>query len=90
MQRREHLVQQLNWSVGIQAHADGPAVGTAVVPSTTAQKQSPANPASSGQSSTTGTQQGAVGVGAPGAAAKSGSEGRQDDARAALTRFPLC
>lgn len=53
----------------------GPAVGTAVVPSTTTQKQSPANPASSEPSSTTGTQQGAVGVGAPGAAAKSGSEG---------------
>ncbi len=53
----------------------GPAVGTAVVPSTTAQKQNSANPASSGQSGTTGAQQGAAGVGAPGAAAKSGSEG---------------
>jgi len=52
----------------------GPAVGTAVVPSTTAQKQNPAIPAGSGQSDT-GTQQGAAGVGAPGVAAKSGSEG---------------
>jgi hypothetical protein len=52
----------------------GPAVGTAVVPSTTAQKQNPAVPAGSGQSDA-GTQQGAAGVGAPGAPAKSGSEG---------------
>lgn len=52
----------------------GPAVGTAVVPSTTAQKQNPAIPAGSGQSDT-GTQQGAAGAGAPGVAAKSGSEG---------------
>ena len=52
----------------------GPAVGTAVVPSTTAQKQNPAIPAGSGRSDTA-TQQGAAGVGAPGAAAKSGSEG---------------
>lgn len=52
----------------------GPAVGTPVVPSTTAQKQNPAVPASSGQSDP-GLQQGAAGVGAPGSAAKSGSEG---------------
>jgi len=54
--------------------SSGPAVGTAVVPSTTAQKQNPAIPAGSGQSDT-GTQQGAASVGAPGVAAKSGSEG---------------
>jgi len=53
----------------------GPAVGTAVVPSTAAQKQNPANPAGSGQSDATGAQHGATGVGAPGVAAKSGSEG---------------
>ncbi len=52
----------------------GLAVGTAIVPSTTAQKQNPAIPAGSGQSDT-GTQQGAAGVSAPGVAAKSGSEG---------------
>ncbi len=53
----------------------GPAVGTTVVPSTTAQKQNPANPAEPAQSNNASTQQGATGVGAPGAAAKSGSEG---------------
>ncbi len=62
------LAQQQN---GITS---GPAVGTPVVPSTTAQKQNPAGPASSGKSDA-GLQQGAVGVGAPGVAAKSGSEG---------------
>lgn len=53
----------------------GPAVGTAVVPSTTAQKQNPANADPSGQPSTAATQQGAAAVGAPGVPAKSGSEG---------------
>ncbi len=62
------LAQQQN---GITS---GPAVGTPVMPSTTAQKQNPAVPAGSGQSDT-GLQQGAAGVGAPGVAAKSGSEG---------------
>jgi hypothetical protein len=58
-----------------QGITSGPAVGTPVVPSTTAQKQNPANAASGGQSNGTGVQPGAVGVGAPGAVAKSGSEG---------------
>jgi len=53
----------------------GPAVGTAVVPSTTAQKQNPANADPSGQPSTEAAQQGAAAVGAPGVPAKSGSEG---------------
>jgi len=53
----------------------GPAVGTAVVSSTTAQKQNSVNPASQGKPDTGGAQQGAVGGGAPGTAAKSGSEG---------------
>lgn len=57
-----------------QGVTSGPAVGTAVVPSTTAQKQDPALPAGTGQSDP-GLQRGAVGVGAPGVAAKSGSEG---------------
>ena len=52
----------------------GPAVGTPVVPSTTAQKQNPAATASGGQSNVTGVQPGSVGVGAPGVVAKSGSE----------------
>lgn len=52
----------------------GPAVGTAVVPSTTAQKQNPANAAAQEPSNVTGVQQGGVGVGAPGAVAKAGSE----------------
>ena len=52
----------------------GPAVGTPVVPSTTAQKQGPGSTTSQGHSNVTGVQQGAVGVGAPGAVAKSGSE----------------
>ncbi len=52
----------------------GPAAGTPVVPSTTAQKQNPANPAGSVQSNDAGAQ-GAAGAGAPGGAAKSGSEG---------------
>ncbi len=53
----------------------GPAVGTPVVPSTTAQKQNPASPAGSVKSNDAGAQQGTAGVGAPGGAAKSGSEG---------------
>ena len=57
-----------------QGVTSGPAVGTPVVPSTTAQKQNPADAASDGQSKVTGVQQGAVGVGAPGTVAKSGSE----------------
>ena len=57
-----------------QGVTSGPAVGTAVVPSTTAQKQDPAA-AASGQSGTVAAQQGAVAVGAPGVAAKPGSEG---------------
>ncbi len=52
----------------------GPAVGTDVVPSTTAQKEDPALPAGSGKADP-GLRRGAVGVGAPGVAAKSGSEG---------------
>lgn len=52
-----------------QGVTSGPAVGTAVVPSTAAQKENPT-------SSTGNTmQQGAVGVGAPGVPAKSGAEG---------------
>lgn len=58
-----------------QGITSGPAVGTPVVPSTTAQKQNPAVTAPGGQSNITGVQQGAVGVGAPGTVAKSGSEG---------------
>ena len=56
-----------------QGVTSGPAVGTAVVPSTTAQKQNPT--AASGQTGTASAQQGAAAVGAPGVAAKSGSEG---------------
>jgi len=62
------LAQQQN---GIMS---GSAVGTPVVPSTTAQKQNPAIPTGSGQPNAS-TQQGAASVGAPGVAAKSGSEG---------------
>ena len=58
-----------------QGVTSGPAVGTAVVPSTTAQKQNPVAAAASGQPATAAMQQGAAGVGAPGVAAKSGSEG---------------
>lgn len=58
-----------------QGITSGPAVGTAVVPSTTAQKQNSAATAASGQPATAATLQGAAGVGAPGVAAKSGSEG---------------
>ena len=57
----------------------GPAVGTPVVPSTTAQKQNPAVPAGSRQSDP-GLQQGAAGGGAPGVAAKPGSEGGSSSA----------
>ena len=56
-----------------QGITSGPAVGTAVVPSTTAQKQNPAA-AASGQPGTAAEQQGAAAVGAPGVAAKPGSE----------------
>ncbi len=52
-----------------QGITSGPAVGTAVVPSTAAQKENPANPTGSAM------QQGAAGVGAPGVPAKPGSEG---------------
>lgn len=52
----------------------GPAVGTAVVPSTTAQKQDAGSSTGSAHSNDTSVQPGAVGVGAPGVAAKSGSE----------------
>lgn len=62
------LAQQQN------GNTSGPAVGTPVVPSTAAQKQNPAIPTGSGQSDAS-TQQGAAGVGAPGVAAKSGSQG---------------
>lgn len=57
-----------------QGITSGPAVGTAVVPSTTAQKQNP-TAAASGQPGTAAEQQGAAAVGAPGVAAKPGSEG---------------
>lgn len=67
------LAQQQN---GITS---GPAVGTPVVPSTTAQKQNPATPANSGRSDAA-LQQGATGVGAPGVAAKPGSEGGSSSA----------
>ncbi len=62
------LAQQKN---GITS---GPAVGTNVVPSTTAQKEDPTKTTSQGQSSDPGLRQGAIGVGAPGVAAKAGSE----------------
>jgi hypothetical protein len=52
-----------------QGVTSGPAVGTAVVPSTAAQKDNPANSAGNAM------QQGAVGVGAPGVPAKPGAEG---------------
>ncbi len=58
-----------------QGVTSGPAVGTAVVPSTTTQKQNPANPAASGQPGTAGMQQGGAAVGAPGVAAKPGPQG---------------
>ncbi len=58
-----------------QGVTSGPAVGTAVVPSTTTQKQNSAKADASGQPSTGATQQGAAAVGAPGVAAKPGSEG---------------
>ena len=51
-----------------QGTTSGPAVGTPVVPGTAAQKD---NTTSSGATS---VQQGAVGVGAPGATAKPGTE----------------
>jgi hypothetical protein len=57
-----------------QGTTSGPAVGTAVVPSTTAQKQNPVAAAGSGQPAAAATQQGATAAGAPGVAAKSGSE----------------
>ena len=50
-----------------QGTTSGPAVGTPVVPGTAAQKESRS-------SSATSVQQGAVGVGAPGATAKPGTE----------------
>ncbi len=58
-----------------QGVTSGPAVGTAVVPSTTTQKQNPAGPAVSGQSGGAAMQQGAAAVGAPGVAAKPGPQG---------------
>ena len=58
-----------------QGITSGPAVGTTVVPSTTAQKQNPVAAGASGQPDGAATQQGAAAVGAPGVAAKSGSEG---------------
>ncbi len=61
-----------------QGITSGPAVGAAVVPSTTAQKQNSA--AASGQPDTAAVQQGAAAVGAPGVAAKPGSEGGSSSA----------
>lgn len=58
-----------------QGVTSGPAVGTPVVPSTTAQKQNPSSAAASGQPDTEATKQGAAAVGSPGVAAKPGSEG---------------
>jgi hypothetical protein len=52
-----------------QGTTSGPAVGTPVVPGTAAQKE---NPATTGGSN---VHSGAVGVGAPGATAKPGTEG---------------
>ena len=52
-----------------QGTTSGPAVGTAVVPGTAAQKENPANPTGAA------IQQGAVGVGAPGVPSKPGAEG---------------
>ena len=54
-----------------QGITSGPAVGTAVVPSTTAQKQGQTGNKQAGSAAS----QGAIGVGAPGVAAKSGAEG---------------
>jgi hypothetical protein len=51
-----------------QGTTSGPAVGTPVVPGTAAQKDTTSSGATS-------VQQGAVGVGAPGATAKPGTEG---------------
>jgi hypothetical protein len=56
-----------------QGTTSGPAVGTPVVPGTAAQKENSAGGA--GSSGSTSVQQGAVGVGAPGATAKPGTEG---------------
>ena len=58
----------------------GPAVGTPVMPSTAVQKESPAATAGSGQSGAAAVRPGAVGVGAPGVAAKPGSEGGSSSA----------
>ena len=58
-----------------QGTTSGPAVGTAVVPSTAAQKQNPASPADSEQPGGAAMQQGAAGVGAPGVATKPGPQG---------------
>jgi len=52
-----------------QGTTSGPAVGTPVIPGTAAQKDNATN------SGATSVQQGAVGVGAPGATAKPGTEG---------------
>lgn len=58
----------------------GPAVGTPVLPSTAVQKDNPAATAGSGGSGAAAVQPGAVGVGAPGVAAKPGSEGGSSSA----------
>lgn len=58
---------------GQQGVTSGPAVGTAVAPSTAVQKQDTSD--SSAGSGVGGLKPGAVGVGAPGVTAKQGTEG---------------